>query len=152
MASFKAIGNFLSQNILNRTLWASAYISCVSDMASQSFVSLPLVSPSLPLSLSLLLSYITSCSFHSSQSTPTSVFPQIHSSSISIQKWAGLPGRAAKHSITRCHQARHKPHIKAGPGSPVGGRGPRSRSSEQMKESVLMFFPYYYSHSGLLKL
>lgn len=103
MASFKAIGNFLSQNILNRTLWASAYISCVSDMASQPFVSLPLSSPSPSLSHYILTAVSTP------PSPPPSAFPQFHSSSISIQKRAGLPGIETEHSITRYSKARHKP-------------------------------------------
>jgi len=59
--------------------------------------------------LFILISYSTSQAQHSSQPPPTSPLPQIHRSSISLQKVPGLPEISIEHSLTRCNKSTHKP-------------------------------------------
>lgn len=84
----------------------------------------------------ILLSYITFQSLFPNLHTPQSLFltyhlPQTHSSSLSIQKRAGLPGASTEHYITSCSKTRHKPSCQGRQGKPVGGKG----SQDPIKES-----------------
>jgi hypothetical protein len=60
----------------------------------------------------------------------TSLLPQIHCSSISLQERVVLPIISTEHPITKSNKTKHTPHIKAGQCNPVRGKGPHKQARE----------------------